>query len=95
MWKVVSVYLEIVLISMQDRCTVCTEHTIGSKIILGTTMVLLGDVDQVETRFGPRFVPNVPWVWQSFLAHPMELLGDVGEMEGRFGLFGDSVNLDA
>jgi hypothetical protein len=26
--------LEIVLILTQDRCTVCTEHTIGSKIIL-------------------------------------------------------------
>jgi hypothetical protein len=26
--------LEIVLILTQDRCTVCTEHTIGSEIIL-------------------------------------------------------------
>jgi hypothetical protein len=25
-----------VLISMQDRCTVCTEHAIGSEIVLGT-----------------------------------------------------------
>ena len=30
----VSVNLEIVLILMQDRCTVCAERTIGSKIIL-------------------------------------------------------------
>ena len=29
-----SVRLEIVLILMQDRCTVCVEHTIGSEIIL-------------------------------------------------------------
>jgi hypothetical protein len=28
------VCLEIVLILMQDRSTVCVEHTIGSKIIL-------------------------------------------------------------
>jgi hypothetical protein len=28
------VYLEIVLILRQDRCTVCVRHTIGSKIIL-------------------------------------------------------------
>jgi hypothetical protein len=28
------VRLVIVLILMQDRCTVCTEHTTGSKIIL-------------------------------------------------------------
>jgi hypothetical protein len=29
-----SVCLEIVLILMQDRCTVCTEHTVGSYIVL-------------------------------------------------------------
>jgi hypothetical protein len=29
-----SVRLEIVLILTQDRCTVCTEHTIGSYIVL-------------------------------------------------------------
>jgi hypothetical protein len=34
-WKLVSVYLEIVLILMQDWCTVCAEHTIGSGIVLG------------------------------------------------------------
>jgi hypothetical protein len=28
--------LEIVLISMLDRCTVWDEHTVASKIILGT-----------------------------------------------------------
>jgi hypothetical protein len=33
-WKLVSVRLEIVLILMQDRCTVGAEHTIGLKIIL-------------------------------------------------------------
>jgi hypothetical protein len=34
MWNLFSVRLEIVLVSMQDRCTVCAKHTIGSKIIL-------------------------------------------------------------
>ena len=33
-WKLVSVCLEIVLIFMQDRSTVCVERTIGSEIIL-------------------------------------------------------------
>jgi hypothetical protein len=33
-WKLVSVHLEIVLILMQDRCTVCAERTIGLEIIL-------------------------------------------------------------
>jgi hypothetical protein len=35
-WKLVSVRLEIVLILMQDRCTIYTELTIGSAIILDT-----------------------------------------------------------
>jgi hypothetical protein len=32
--NVVSVLLVIVLILTQDRCMVCTKHTVGSKIIL-------------------------------------------------------------
>ena len=32
-WKLDSVYLEIVLILTQDRCTACIEHTIGSTIL--------------------------------------------------------------
>jgi hypothetical protein len=34
--KLILIYLEIVLISTQDWCTVCAERAIGSKIILGT-----------------------------------------------------------
>jgi hypothetical protein len=52
-WKLVSVSFEIVIISIQDRCTVCAEHAIGSEIILGSPMELLGDVVQLEGRFGP------------------------------------------
>ena len=37
--------------SVQDRCTVCTKHTIGSEIILDTMMVLLCDEDQVDAHF--------------------------------------------
>jgi hypothetical protein len=33
-WKVVSIHLETMLISTQDRCTVCVKCTIGSEIIL-------------------------------------------------------------
>jgi hypothetical protein len=33
----VSVHLEIVLILVQDRCMVCIEHTIRSKIVVGCT----------------------------------------------------------
>jgi hypothetical protein len=32
--EALSVRLEIVLIIMQDRCTVCKERTIGSEIVL-------------------------------------------------------------
>jgi hypothetical protein len=51
--KLISVYLEIVLILTQDRCTVCTNCTIGSEIILDAHDELLGDVSHVESHFGP------------------------------------------
>ena len=39
------------VILMQDRCTVCTEHTIGSEIILDAPNVHLGDEAQLVARF--------------------------------------------
>jgi hypothetical protein len=30
MWNLVLVHLEVVLVLVQDMCTVCTKHTIGS-----------------------------------------------------------------
>ena len=47
------VHLEIVFMSVQDRCTVCAKHTIHLEIILDAPMVLLGDDSQVDARFGP------------------------------------------
>jgi hypothetical protein len=32
-WKLVSIHLETVQISMQDKCTVYTKRTIGSEIV--------------------------------------------------------------
>ena len=58
MWNLVSVRLEIVFVWVQDRCTVCTKHAIGSEIILDAPMVLQGDETQVEGRFG-LFVDGV------------------------------------
>jgi hypothetical protein len=52
-WKLVSVCLDIVLILIQDRCTVCAERTVGSDIILDAPMELLCDVGHVESCFGP------------------------------------------
>ena len=34
MWNLVSIRLEIVLVLVQDRCTVCAERTIGLEIVL-------------------------------------------------------------
>ena len=44
-----SVRLEMVLVSVADRCTVCA---IGSETILDAPIVLLGDKAQVQARFG-------------------------------------------
>ena len=49
-WKLISIRLEIVLILMQDRCTVCAERTIGSEIDCTHPMELLANVGHVESR---------------------------------------------
>jgi hypothetical protein len=36
MWNLVLIYFETVLVSVQDRCMVCPERTIGIEIILDT-----------------------------------------------------------
>ena len=41
------------VILMQDRCTVCTERTIGSEIILDAPNVHLGDEAQLVAHFSP------------------------------------------
>ena len=49
----ISVYLEIVLILTQDRCTVCAERTISSKINLDAPDGIVRDVGHVESCFVP------------------------------------------
>jgi len=53
MWNLVSVHLEVVLVSAQDRCTVCAECTSAMEIILGTPEVPLANVFQEEALFDP------------------------------------------
>jgi hypothetical protein len=36
MLNLVLVHLETVLVLVQDRCSVCTEHTIGIEVVLDT-----------------------------------------------------------
>ena len=51
MWNLVLVYWETMLVSVQERCTVCAKHTIGSEIVLDIMMVLLRDLAQVDACF--------------------------------------------
>ena len=51
-WKLVSILSDIVLILTRDRCIVCAKRSVGSEIIWMHPMVLLGDVGNVESRFG-------------------------------------------
>ena len=53
LWNHVSDRLEIVLVSVEDRCMVCPKHCIGSDIVFNALMVLLGDEAQVEAPFSP------------------------------------------
>ena len=48
----VSVCLEMVLVSVQDRCMVCAKRTIGLETVLDALMELLGDEAQVQAHFG-------------------------------------------
>ena len=51
MWNLTSFRLETVLVSVQDRCMVCTRRTIGLAIVLDAAMVPLGDEAHVEACF--------------------------------------------
>ena len=53
MCNLISVRWEMLLVSVQDRCMVCTKRTIGLEIVFNTSMVLQGDEAQVEARFSP------------------------------------------
>ena len=47
------VCLDIVLLSVEDRCTVCAKRTIGSEIILDLPDCTTSNEAQVEAHFGP------------------------------------------
>ena len=79
MWNLVSIRLEIVLVLVQDRCTVCAECTIGSKIVLGaldgpprsrgSCIISFRSIWRqcwCRCKIHARFVPNVPLAHKSF-----------------------------
>ena len=45
--------LETVLVSVQDRCTVCTKCTMGSEIVLDEPDGITSNEAQGEAHFGP------------------------------------------
>jgi hypothetical protein len=60
-----SVRLEILLILMQGRCTVCAERITGSEIIFMHPMEVLGDMGHVEScynLFGDSVSVGSRWV---------------------------------
>ena len=52
MWILGLVHLEVVLASVEDKCTVCTNCTIGSEIILDAPDGIVGYVGHVKSCFG-------------------------------------------
>jgi hypothetical protein len=107
-WKLISVRLEIVLILTQERCTLCGQCTIGSKIVFdapdgtpqwrwfyGIPFWSVWRWCLCWCKIGLGFVTNVPYAQKSFWTHPMVLLGYKAQVEARFSLFGYSANLNA
>ena len=98
-WKLGSVCLDIVLILMQDRCTVCMEHTICLEINLDAPGELLDDVCLMESRFGlfrnsvsfsARYGHGLRLMHHSLRNHfgsTCWYFGEEAQVEARFDLF--------
>ena len=80
MSNLISIRLETVLVSVQDRCTVCIKHTLAQKLFWTHQMVLLGDEAQVEAHFG-SFGDSANL--DSRLVHGLS--GTYHRLENRFG----------
>jgi hypothetical protein len=52
MSNLISVHLETVLVSVQERCTVGAKRTIGQESVWTNLMVLLAIEAEVDARFG-------------------------------------------
>jgi hypothetical protein len=53
MWNLVSVHLETVLVSVQDRCTVCSKRTRVTEIVFDALDITPRFEAQVEAHFSP------------------------------------------
>ena len=106
-WKLVSVRLEIVLISMQARFTVCVERGLGSEVVLGTRWnskatwvkwkLILLRLEMVLISAQDRCIvcAECNMGMEIILAVPDGSPGYVGQGEARFRPFGDSVSISA
>ena len=103
--KLVSIHLEILLISAKDRCTVCTECNTGVEIALGTpgwylyvklklVLVRLG-IALVSARGRCMVCTERTIGSEIILAAPDDTPRDDGQVKAHFSPFRDSVNLSA
>jgi hypothetical protein len=101
-WNLISVCLETVLVSVQDRCMVCAKRTVGSEIVIdapdGTMDAGFGPFSD-STNFDARYVHGLRRMYHMLRnrcwMHPMDPLGDVCHMESHFSPFGESVSVSA
>jgi hypothetical protein len=95
-----SVYLEVVLILMQDRCMVCAKRTIRLRNCFGRTRwnskVMWDMWNLASFHLETVFVSMQDMCTvcakrtirsKKILTHPMVLLGDEAQVEGWFGPF--------
>jgi hypothetical protein len=105
MWNLVSVSLETMLVSVQDRFVLCAEHTTGSEIILdipdgtnrwgvscGISYRSVWRQSYCWFKIGASLAPNIPYAQNSFWTNAMVHLVDEAQVEACFGLFGGSAN---
>ena len=107
-WKLVSVRLEIVLISTQARCTVlhrtwnrlgsrfgCTRWNSKATWVKWKLILLRLEIVLILAQDRCTVCAECTMGMEIILAVPDGTPGDVGQGEARFSPFGDSVNLDA
>ena len=108
MWNLISVHLEMVLVSVQDRHMVCAKtyhrlrnhfgHTRWYSLVTRLKWKLISvhvEIVLILTQIGACFAPNVPWAQKSLWMRPMKLLHDMGHVESRFDPFGNDVSVGA
>jgi hypothetical protein len=107
MWNLVLVHLEILYVSVQDRCMACTKHLIGVRNHFGHTR-WYSSVTRLRWKLDSIRLEIVGIVTQDrcivcaerttgleIILHPMELLGDVDLVESHFNPSRDSVSVGA